>query len=108
MITMNDCSADTIDLTGGVDTGLDLEERCMNYSRISSDRVHYFPSPGVNLEVRTGLSVTTVHGCLEVVLMGDYTMFVCNRREGTVALKTRDITSFKTISEYDPGEPYAV
>lgn len=108
MITMNDCSADTIDLTGGVDTTPDLEESRMNHNRTSRKDVHYFPSPGFNLEVCTVLSsVTTVYGCLEVVLMGDYTMFVCNRREGTVALKTRDIKSFKTISEYDPGEPYA-
>lgn len=40
MITMNDCSADTIDLTGGVDTTLDLEGSRMNHNRTSRKDVH--------------------------------------------------------------------
>lgn len=103
MTIMHDCSADTIDLTGGIDYQRELDEY-----RTSDKNVHYFPSPGVNLEVCSALSITTVHGCKEVVIFGDYTLFVCNRREGTLAFKTRDVSSFKTISEYNPVEPYAV
>lgn len=62
-----------------------------------------FPLPGVNIVVTTATpdKFVKVYGCVKVFLMGPYTWFVCNDKEGDVVVKSDEVLLFQVLSEYE-------